>query len=70
MIKSYKHLTEEANCLETIMEGRDIERPKRWGGFIVKPYLIEFWEDQKNRLHKRELYTKILSNWKIETLSP
>ena len=62
MINSYKYLAEEENCLEIDMEVRNIERLKRWGGFIIKPYLIKFWEDQKNRLHKRESYTKISSN--------
>jgi len=49
---------------------QEIARPKRWGGFLVEPESIEFWIDQKNRLHKRELYTKENSGWKKTLLSP
>ena len=48
----------------------DIPRPPHWGGYIVKPAKIEFWQGRSSRLHDRLLYTKENGNWKIERLSP
>lgn len=48
-----------------------IGRPKHWGGYIVKPTLIEFWQGRPNRLHDRIQYTyKKNDDWKIERLAP
>lgn len=49
----------------------NIPRPPHWGGYIVKPFEIEFWQGRPSRLHDRLLYT--LENdgaWKIERLAP
>ena len=51
-------------------EGKKLERPERWGGFILKPELIEFWIDQKDRLHRRKLYKLVDKKWKISLLAP
>lgn len=51
-------------------EGKDIPRPKNWGGYIVEPNLIEFWQGRKSRLHDRLRYKKIDDAWKIERLAP
>jgi len=47
-----------------------IARPPYWGGYIVKPEKIEFWQGRSSRLHDRILYTKHNEEWKIERLSP
>ena len=47
-----------------------IPRPIFWGGYIVKPLTIEFWQGRPNRLHDRILYTKENNNWKIDRLAP
>ena len=38
------------------MKEKQVTRPKRWGGFLLIPKEIEFWTNEDNRLHKRELY--------------
>ena len=51
--------------------GDNVPRPPHWGGYRVKPSLIEFWQGQENRLHDRLRYT--LSDdggWVIERLAP
>lgn len=47
-----------------------IPKPDHWGGYILIPETIEFWQGRPNRLHDRLLYTKFGADWKIERLSP
>lgn len=49
---------------------QEVPRPDHWGGYIVKPTAIEFWQGRSSRLHDRLRYTKIAENWKIERLAP
>lgn len=64
-------LEEELKQLETKFAGKEIPRPVFWGGFIVKPVEIEFWQGRPNRLHDRIRYRLEEDfNWKIERLSP
>jgi pyridoxamine 5'-phosphate oxidase len=46
------------------------ERPEYWGGYVVKPVKMEFWQGRSNRLHDRLLYTQEGSEWKIDRLAP
>lgn len=49
----------------------NIVRPQNWGGYIVEPTIVEFWQGRHNRLHDRIQYTLLNSNsWKIERLAP
>ena len=70
VLESYETLVNKSESFEKEHSNQDIDRPDRWGGFIVEPNSIEFWIDQKNRLHKRELYTKEGPDWKKVLLSP
>ena len=52
-------------------ENKEIIRPKYWGGYIVKPISIEFWQGRPNRMHDRIRYTLQENfDWKIERLAP
>lgn len=44
--------------------------PENWGGFIVKPDLIEFWQGRRSRLHDRLQYKLVDGSWKRERLAP
>ena len=49
----------------------EITRPEHWGGYIVKPVVIEFWQGRPSRMHDRIQYSLESSgNWKIERLAP
>lgn len=71
VISSRAYLEEKLNNLEKAYEGKEIERPSHWGGYIVKPQEIEFWQGRANRLHDRMRY-QLQSDysWKIERLAP
>jgi len=49
---------------------KKISRPENWGGYIVRPYLLEFWQGRSNRLHDRIQYILDGKQWKIERLAP
>jgi pyridoxamine 5'-phosphate oxidase len=48
----------------------NIPRPPYWGGYIVKPHLIEFWQGRPSRLHDRLQYTLANGSWHIDRLAP
>ena len=50
--------------------GRDVPRPPFWGGFVLTPDAIEFWQGRQFRLHDRFVYTRAGETWHIERLSP
>jgi len=71
VVSSRKVLENQLKTLEEKFENKPIPRPEFWGGFIVKPVEIEFWQGRANRLHDRirfQLQSDL--NWKIERLSP
>ena len=47
-----------------------MKRPGHWGGYRLKPQLVEFWQGRPNRLHDRLQYTLHEGGWKIERLAP
>ncbi|MDQ6755664.1 MAG: pyridoxamine 5'-phosphate oxidase [Bacteroidota bacterium] len=55
--------------LQQFSEGT-ILRPPNWGGYIVSPQQIEFWQGRPNRLHDRLRYCLKNNSWKIERLAP
>jgi pyridoxamine 5'-phosphate oxidase len=48
----------------------DVPRPETWGGFVLRPRTIEFWQGQQARLHDRFLYTREADGWRVERLAP
>ena len=51
-------------------DSTEILRPLNWGGYIINPINIEFWQGRKNRLHDRILYYKNDNSWLFKRLSP
>jgi pyridoxamine 5'-phosphate oxidase len=52
-------------------QGEDPARPPFWGGYVLVPETIEFWESRPNRLHERLRYTRGPDrNWRAEPLAP
>jgi len=71
VIPSREFLDDKLKALEKEYDGKEIPRPSYWGGFIVKPIEVQFWQGRANRLHDRIRYQlQDDFNWKIERLSP
>jgi pyridoxamine 5'-phosphate oxidase len=71
IIASRAILEDNLKELEKELHGKEILRPKYWGGFLVRPVEVEFWQGRANRLHDRIRY-KLHDDfsWKIDRLSP
>lgn len=71
VVPSRTYLDDKLSSFEKKYNNLEIPRPKHWGGFMVKPTSIEFWQGRPNRMHDRIRYTLQKDfNWKIERLAP
>ena len=70
-IESREWLEENEKKYQEEWAGRTISRPAHWGGYLLKPVKMEFWQGRPSRLHDRLLYTlQQNGSWKIERLAP
>jgi len=71
IISGREVLEDRLVALEKEYAKKEIDRPENWGGFLVRPESIEFWQGRPNRLHDRFLYSlKNNYDWKIDRLAP
>jgi pyridoxamine 5'-phosphate oxidase len=57
--------------LDLELDGADVPRPGHWGGYVLRPSEIEFWQGRDSRMHDRLLYTREPGGgWRIERLAP
>lgn len=69
-LTSREELIAAADTLSAKYRDQPVPRPPFWSGYRLIPERIEFWKEQPDRLHERELYTRDGSGWKVTLLAP
>ena len=69
-LASRDDLVNAAQRLAAQYDNQPVPRPPFWSGYRLVPQRIEFWKEQPDRLHDRELYTRQATGWKVTLLAP
>lgn len=70
-IASREALDKKLEDLEKSFKNKEVLRPENWGGYLIKPTRIEFWQGRPNRMHDRICFTLQKDySWKMERLQP
>ena len=69
-LESRRELDDRLAEVEQRFAGADVPRPPHWGGYLLRPRTIEFWQGQVGRLHDRFRYARAGDGWEIERLAP
>lgn len=71
VVSSREELDQQLKTYQQRFDRKEIPRPDHWGGFLVKPVSIEFWQGRPNRMHDRIRYTLLEDfSWNMERLAP
>jgi pyridoxamine 5'-phosphate oxidase len=68
-IASRKVLEDAHRRLDDAFPG-DVPLPPFWGGYRLKPVMVEFWQGRRSRLHDRIAYVRVADGWEVERLAP
>jgi len=70
VIDSRKVLEQQVKKFTDKFANQEVPLPEFWGGYLVKPSSIEFWQGKADRLHDRFSYVKEGDNWRVDRLAP
>ncbi len=70
VISGRELLERKVEQLTTQYAGQEIPRPLHWGGYLVEPTHVEFWQGRPSRLHDRIIYDFVEGSWIINRLAP
>ncbi|MFN8207628.1 MAG: pyridoxamine 5'-phosphate oxidase [Bacteroidales bacterium] len=70
VIPGRKTLEDRVVHTQLRFSSQQVPRPPHWGGYVLNPFRIEFWQGRESRLHDRLLYTREGNSWKIARLAP
>tara|TARA_B100001778_G_scaffold176971_1_gene145537 strand:+ start:723 stop:1361 length:639 start_codon:yes stop_codon:yes gene_type:complete len=69
-LKNSKDLIDSFNFYDKKFKEDKIPLPDFWGGYLIEPYSVEFWQGRSSRMHDRIIYNKIKKKWDISKLYP
>ena len=69
-LSSRRELDRLVGEAEARFAGAEVPRPAHWGGYLLRPLTVEFWQGQVGRLHDRFRYSRAGKLWTIERLAP
>jgi pyridoxamine 5'-phosphate oxidase len=69
-LESYAVLEERFAHFDARFEGEAVPRPHSWGGYLLAPSRLEFWQGRPNRMHERMLYIRSANDWNVKLLQP
>jgi pyridoxamine 5'-phosphate oxidase len=69
-LTSRQQLLDNVAAMTDKFKDRPVPRPPDWSGYRLAPERIEFWKEQPNRLHEREVYTRQTDGWKYTLVAP
>ncbi len=67
---THEQIQERAAKYEAQFEGVEVPRPPHWGGYLITPDAIEFWQGRPGRMHDRIMYIKENEQWTTKRLAP
>lgn len=70
IIKNRYELEKLQEEIEEQFDEMPVHRPGHWGGFLIRPAAIEFWQGRANRMHDRIVYYKTEEGWTMHRLAP
>jgi len=70
VIENRKTIEEKFQKLQHKFNNQSIPKPPYWGGYIIEPMSVEFWQGREDRMHDRFIYIKHANKWNISRLSP
>jgi pyridoxamine 5'-phosphate oxidase len=70
VVAGREELDEAYAAVEQRFAGQDVPCPPFWGGFLVTPTMVEFWQGQPSRMHDRLRYTRTDGGWTLTRLAP
>ena len=69
-IDNRQELDDRRINIENQFKDKIITRPPNWGGYVLMPHTIEFWQGRQSRLHDRLIYIKTDATWILRRLAP
>ncbi len=70
VVENRLFLEQKFEKLEAEFVEGEVPMPETWGGYVIEPSVIEFWQGRRSRLHDRIKYERKVDNWIIKRLSP
>jgi pyridoxamine 5'-phosphate oxidase len=70
VVAGREELAEAYAAVEQRFAGQDVPCPPYWGGFLITPRMVEFWQGQPSRMHDRLRYTRADDGWSLTRLAP